>query len=166
MRLADGTCRSCSSPSSTPVGTGTPPSTAGAMTLGTMQGASQGTEYLYLAEHGGATDGRGDLRATSDTRNRSWLARQPPVPSKDPAFQTLRLLAVANAQQGSQMSELPTRIRNVRLLGYPTKEEVEYEPPAAATAAACLPLAEAGVSMWIGGPPGAGKSTTAFRLRR
>ena len=78
---------------------------------------------------------------------------------RNAALNVTRTLATANAQRG-----LRTRVHTPTTLA--GSQELEYEPPAAATAAACLPLAEAGVSMWIGGPPGAGKSTTAFRLRR
>ena len=49
---------------------------------------------------------------------------------------------------------------------YTPMDATESDPPHPSTALACMPLSEVGVAMWIGGPPGAGKSTTAVRLRR
>ena len=50
--------------------------------------------------------------------------------------------------------------------GHLPEDALDALPPHAKTASACLPLAEVGIAMWIAAPPGAGKSSTAYRLRR
>ena len=50
--------------------------------------------------------------------------------------------------------------------GHKPEDALDALPPHAKTASACLPVAEAGIAIWIAAPPGAGKSSTAYRLRR
>ena len=68
-------------------------------------------------------------------------------------------LAAAHKEKGHRSGSRGT--------GHPLPEDaLDALPPHAKTASACLPVAEAGIAIWIAAPPGAGKSSTAYRLRR
>ena len=84
----------------------------------------------------------------------------------------LRQLAHANAYNGYngynglRGQERRGKIVDAALLSEANSTTFEAIPPHPATLAACSPVAQAGVAMWLAGPPGAGKSTLVLRLRR